>query len=634
MSISNPQTYAEWYWAQQVEANKSFADAEEISLVPFLQGILGYVSDLDGFPAPIAALFNAVGTPGHYALVDIAKGALSQTGQASLGAGLTPLLRAIQYSANHKLPGALAPLDHVGVMRRRQIMTAEQFNERALFDGLTKEQANVVYAAQEPYPSLEDIIRYSRYTTDDSSTKETVLEWFDVNDDNYELWDWLTHPLLSTSDVQQMYLRGTIDKNEALLEFKRLGWKGFAAEQQLDLAAIIPAPMVMIQAGLHNRMDRTTIKEYMEIAGIHPNWTGEYLDAVLAKPNPLDLIRWRLRTDPNLSELTDDLTRLGVHPDYLSVYRELAYPVPPIGDMITMAVREAFSPEIAARFGQYDDYPRDLTRFAAMNGISEEWAQRYWAAHWSLPSPQQGFAMFHRGIINHDELTMLMRALDIMPYWRDKLIEMAYLPLTRVDVRRMYALGVLDETQVEKAYRDIGYSPANAVLLKEYTIKQVLASQTGFKTTDVTSAFKSGYIDRTDAANMLTDLGIKSQNISHILDAGERKGRWDLQVSRMKAIENEYKQGVMNKQGAQSALEALRVPNEKVTALLGQWYKESVERESTPWTKAEVVQFFTRGFISEERAVQELYILGYNDEHIAAILSNASYTKPKASTTG
>ena len=634
MSLTNPLTWGEAYWAMQVEADKAFADSEEEILAPFLQSLFGYVSDLDSFPAPIASLFNAVGTPGHHALVDIAKHALSQTGEASLGAGLTPLLRAIQYSANHKLPGALAPLGLVGVMRSRNVMTAKQFNERALFDGLTESQANVVYASAQPYPALEDIIRFARFTTADDNVVATVRDWFDLNEEDYELWDWLTRPLFGVNDIQAMYLRGLSSREEAAYQLKRLGWGDKAVQTQLELASVIPAPMVMIQAGLHSRSEASTIKEYMEIAGIHPDWTTEYLDAVLAKPNPTDMIRWRLRTDPNLSEIADDLTRLGVHPEYLQVFKDLAYPVPPVGDMITMAVREAFSPEIATRFGQYEDYPRDLTRFAAMNGISEEWAQRYWAAHWSLPSPQQGFDMFHRGIINHDELTMLMRALDIMPYWRDKLIEMAYLPLTRVDVRRMYGLGVLDETQVEKAYRDIGYSPANAVLLREFTTKQVLASQTGFKTTDVTSAFKSGYIDRTDAANMLTDLGIKLQNISHILDAGERKGRWDLQVARMKAIENEYKQGVMNKQGAQGALEALRVPNEKVTALLGQWYKESVERESTPWTKAEVVQFFTRGFISEERAVQELYILGYNDEHIAAILSNASYTKPKTSTTG
>ncbi|GAH93918.1 unnamed protein product, partial [marine sediment metagenome] len=41
--------------------------------------------------------------------------------------------------------------------------------------------------------------------------------------------------------------------------------------------------------------------------------------------------------------------------------------------------------------------------------------------HWSLPSPSQGFEMLHRGVIDEAELNMLLRALDIMPFWREKL---------------------------------------------------------------------------------------------------------------------------------------------------------------------------------------------------------------------
>ena len=81
-------------------------------------------------------------------------------------------------------------------------------------------------------------------------------------------------------------------------------------------------------------------------------------------------------------------------------------------------------------------------------GLPEEQARNYWAAHWELPSAQMGYAMFQRRIIDHETLVMLLKSLDIMPFWRDKLIEMSYNPLTRVDVRRMYGLGVLSEEEV------------------------------------------------------------------------------------------------------------------------------------------------------------------------------------------
>ncbi|GAH07016.1 unnamed protein product, partial [marine sediment metagenome] len=74
----------------------------------------------------------------------------------------------------------------------------------------------------------------------------------------------------------------------------------------------------------------------------------------------------------------------------------------------------------------YEDYPKPLETWAAKKGLSKEWSQRYWAAHWSLPSASQGFEMLHRGIINQSDLNMLLRALDVMPFWREKLTGIAY----------------------------------------------------------------------------------------------------------------------------------------------------------------------------------------------------------------
>jgi len=82
-----------------------------------------------------------------------------------------------------------------------------------------------------------------------------------------------------------------------------------------------------------------------------------------------------------------------------------------------------------------------------------------------------GFEMLHRGVIDKDELKLLLRALDVMPFWREKLVQISYNPLTRVDVRRMFSIGILDETQVKRAYLDLGYSDEKAEWLKQFTIR-------------------------------------------------------------------------------------------------------------------------------------------------------------------
>jgi hypothetical protein len=79
--------------------------------------------------------------------------------------------------------------------------------------------------------------------------------------------------------------------------------------------------------------------------------------------------------------------------------------------------------------------------------------------------------MLHRGVISKEELTLLLRALDVMPFWREKLVQISYAPYTRVDVRRMYTLGILSEQDVFKAYKDLGYDDEKARNLTLFTTR-------------------------------------------------------------------------------------------------------------------------------------------------------------------
>lgn len=204
----------------------------------------------------------------------------------------------------------------------------------------------------------------------------------------------------------------------------------------------------------------------------------------------------------------------GFNDEDIEIFKFLYFRLPPVSDLIRMAVREAFTPEIAEKFGEYEDYPEAFDRFAKQVGLSTEWAKAYWASHWDLPSATMGFEMFHRGIIDEDTLKLLLRSLDVMPFWRDKLIQLSYNPLTRVDVRRMYQLGVLTEEEVYKSYLDIGYSPENARRLTEFT-KRYSAPEDESELTEIkrlarstySSAYKKHVISRDEYKEFLLGLG-------------------------------------------------------------------------------------------------------------------------------
>lgn len=207
------------------------------------------------------------------------------------------------------------------------------------------------------------------------------------------------------------------------------------------------------------------------LAGITKGRARVALEANRALPTPGQVQEAFLRGEINLETHNRLLSSFGLTEENIDLIRDLYLLIPTVSDLIRMAVRETFTPEIAQKFGQYEGLPQEFVEWAAKQGLSKEWSSRYWAAHWELPSATMGFEMLHRGIITNEELTLLLRALDVMPFWRERIIKLSYNPLTRVDVRRMYQLGVIDQEQVKRSYLDLGYDNQKADWLTEFTIR-------------------------------------------------------------------------------------------------------------------------------------------------------------------
>lgn len=268
------------------------------------------------------------------------------------------------------------------------------------------------------------------------------------------------------------------------------------------------------------------------------------------------------------------LKDMGYDEAWTEAVKKAFYYIPPPADLITMAVRDVWNDQVTKAFGQFDDFPPKFAQYAKQQGISEEWARNYWAAHWRLPSETMGFEMLHRGIIDENELKQLMQALDIMPGWRDRLIKLSYNPLTRVDIRRMHKLGVINDEEVERAYRDIGYNPENAKRLLQFT-KELNKDNNTFSL-DVTgdlsratilSFYRNGTIDEATTTTLLLDLGINAAAIALFLrDEKMKKELKDRKHAVEVAIE-EYDFGLTDYKTAFDKISGMNLStNEKLLA--------------------------------------------------------------------
>ena len=224
--------------------------------------------------------------------------------------------------------------------------------------------------------------------------------------------------------------------------------------------------------------------------------------------------------------------------------------------------------------------------------------------------------MLHRGAINQDELDLLLRALDVMPFWRDKLTRIAYRRLSRVDIRRMYRVGVMTESEVYAAYVELGYNERDAKRMSDFTLKQVLATQSKFTSTDIVSAYSKYMITQGDAESLLRDVGVRSENIPFIILTAQYKRAWALTEARITAIRNLYKKEVYDDSKARSELLRLDLPGERVDVLMEQWYLDGTAGVGRYWTTAQTLGFMKEGLITPDRGKQELAAIGYDDEHI------------------
>jgi hypothetical protein len=258
-------------------------------------------------------------------------------------------------------------------------------------------------------------------------------------------------------------------------------------------------------------------------------------------------------------------------------------PMPGPTDLVRMAVREAFSPEIYGKYGYHLDYPPDFAKHMGSLGFDEFWSKAYWAAHWELPSVSLGFEMYHREIMSKADMELLLRVSDYPVYWRDKMIQAAFNPYTRVDVRRMYKLKVLTREQVKKCYKELGYDEEHAENLTEFTIRYETASgqnkMEGYQ--DMTyglieQAYRKEILTLSEAQAELKEIGYASDDVSvlsQLMQAKQALDRipdWASEHSRdfKSLIEKAYTRRLISRGEASSALSALGVSARSIEFIL------------------------------------------------------------------
>lgn len=347
-----------------------------------------------------------------------------------------------------------------------------------------------------------------------------------------------------------------------------------------------------------------------------PDWQTNYikqLSEALYDQSELLTGYWR----GLVSDATVDtqLSKRGYTAEHIDLWKQLSERIPSPGDLISIAVREGFDDAVASQFGYDEAFPGDAAEAAEKGGLSREWFARLWRAHWVLPSVTQGFDMFHRGILSRSELELLLRAKDIPAFWRNKLIPLSYDVITRVDVRRMYALGVFTEQEVYERYLSYGYSPEDCVHLTEWTIKQYAEKERALTKADILRMYRDSILDEREATAFLDALGYPGPEIGMLL------AREDLQKTEAyekEVIENikvGFIQHIFDDTDVYQELGKLDPPAGFIDDQLALWRIERARRVIRP-TVAQLRDMWQMEIIDTEELTEELQGRGYTPKYI------------------
>lgn len=396
-------------------------------------------------------------------------------------------------------------------------------------------------------------------------------------------------------------------------------------------------PALYIAAEHRRAIDSKKLAKDMGDLGLSKERTDQLREALrpLLDPATVRELCWRFPEGAPI--YLNQLQRAGYDEDNINALEKLYEVIPGVQDLIRMAVREVFTPDIVEEFGQMQDFPPDFAEWASKQGVSETWARNYWAAHWDLPGISQAFDMHHRTtleptsfsgeaigkdagrdyykVIDGPHLNMLLRALDVMPAWRDKLTRIAYRPLTRVDVRRMHAQGTLSADGVTRAYLDHGYSDEHADLMTEFTIKYNTSDDRDLTATEILKAYRRKTIDRDTALELLQEIGYGEDEADFKLiaeDAGTSDAERTLSEAKLKAL---YLAGIMPKLEATAELQAKRYDAKEIEHIFTLWDLESAPADKLP-TRGELSHFLAEGILTETEFYTWMERIGYPDVHI------------------
>ena len=360
------------------------------------------------------------------------------------------------------------------------------------------------------------------------------------------------------------------------------------------------------------------------------------------------------------------MQQLGMDEDsVIETVSQLQYIIPEVDELIRFGTRHAFDPDIIKKYEFANEIPPTIEQWVRKKGLGMHvgfdkpqsvrvdggidparpatWFDLYWFAHWVYPSLSDGYTMLQRlypasprgpspeskggNTWTVDDMSTLLRSQDIPTYFRKRLMAISYIPLTRVDVRRMFKLKVLNEDEVYHAYRAQGYSDENAERLLRFTKAQAgeedNVKASGLKKEAICKWYTLGIIERSQAEQYLATLQLSDKAIELFLDNCDQEVKYEHVKKEMGYLKESFFQGAFKKEGIAGALQQLGIVDSRVQQYADDWDFERTVKRKQP-AAAQFKEWLAAGLMLPDEVTARMQNLNFESIYITNLIKGVA----------
>ena len=213
----------------------------------------------------------------------------------------------------------------------------------------------------------------------------------------------------------------------------------------------------------------------------------------------------------------------------------------------------------------------------------------------------------------------MLRLADYVPGTIPMFMATLYRPFTRVDVRRMHKLGVLDDKDLVDAYKELGFDDWHAQKMAEFTIQYNLKTaedpDRDLTRAVVEKAYRTGVIDGSQFEEFLKAMGYSDEDAKFLRQVNDQDMALDRVWDWVSLLRSQVESGLISIDDARRKLTDLGLQPVWVEHYINLFSAYREQPTKLP-SKTDVKKWAQYKLITPEEAKDYLRRLGYADLEI------------------